>query len=145
MASLDRAYGHRGAAIALGMAAVVGAVHGVLAWQFDHLIATLAVGMAGAIIMVMGGAISARQTLSGAVGVGLAMGLLFFVTRWSGWALMQGGFPGAAGFLGTPPWGWPDWLANAGISDLWAVELTSLLVPALFGCLAGQERRRGAA
>ena len=142
MASLDRAYGVRGAAIALGIAAVVGSVHGVLAAGFDHLGVKLAVGTAGSIVMLMAGATSARQTLTGALAVGLSMGLLFFVTRWSLWALMESGVEGAAAFLSTPPWGWPRYLREAGISDLWTVELGCLWTPALFGCFVGQERRR---
>lgn len=50
-----------------------------------------------------------------------------------------------AAFLATPPWGWPAWLAAAGISGLWVVEALSLLGPALFGCFVGQERRRAPA
>lgn len=145
MASLDRAYGVRGAAIALAMAAVAGCVHGALAAEFDHLWVKLALGTAGAVVMVMGGATSARQTLAGALGVGFAMGFLFFAARWSAWSLMQGGPAGLAAFLGAPPWGWPGYLARAGVSDFWTVEAVSLLIPALFGCFVGQERRRAAA
>lgn len=145
MASLNRAYGIRGAAIALGMAAVAGCVHGVLAATFDHLAAKLALGMAGAVLMVMGGAVSARQSLAGALGVGFAMGLLFFWIRWAAWALMTGGIAATASFAATPPWGWPSWLAASGIGAAWTVEAVSLLIPALFGCLVGQERRHAPA
>lgn len=142
MASLDRAYGIRGAAMALGMAAVVGFVHGVMAAAFDHPWVTVPVGIAGAIIMVMAGLISARRSLAGVLGTGFAMGFLFFVVRWAMWALMRGGGALTAGFLTTPPWGWPAWLASAGVDGLWPVEAALLLGPAIFGCYVGMERGR---
>ena len=140
MASLDRAYGARGALLALGMACVAGGVHGVLANQFDYLAVKIVIGIAGAIVLIMAGAISARQSMASAVVTGLLMGLLFFVCRWVGWSLMEGGINGAVAFLATPPWSWPTFLALAGISGYWTVEAISMLIPALIGCVVGQER-----
>ena len=131
----------RGALLALGMACVAGGVHGVMANQFDFLLVKIVVGIAGAIVLIMAGAISARASMAGAVATGLAMGVLFFLCRWIGWSLMEGGLDGALAFLSTPPWGWPGYLALAGISGFWAVEATSMLIPALIGCIVGQERQ----
>ena len=141
MASLDRAYGMRGAALALGMASIAGGVHGVMASQFDYLAVKIVVGVAGAIVLIMAGAISARASMLSAVATGLAMGVLFFLFRWIGWSLMEDGPSGALAFLTTPPWGWPGYLTQAGISGFWAVEATSMLIPALIGCIVGQERQ----
>lgn len=58
------------------MPAVVGFVHGGLAAEFDLLDVKLALGAAGAVVMVISGGTSARQTLPGALGIGVAMGLL---------------------------------------------------------------------
>ena len=140
MASLDRAYGARGAVIALGMACVAGGVQGVMAWSFDILAVKIAVGLAGAIVLVMAGAISARRSSPGAIGLGLLMGAFFFISRWIGWTLMDGGVSGAAAFVAALPWGWPGYLAAAGISGFWVFEGVSMLAPALFGCIVGQER-----
>lgn len=140
MASLDRAYGHRGALIALGMAVVAGSVQGVLAHEFDNLAAKIALGVANAIVLIMAGAISARRSLAAALGIAVAMAMCVFTARWGGWALMVDGFPGLAAFLGTPPWGWPGYLADRGISPFWTVEAGSMLIPSLIGCYAGYER-----
>ncbi len=140
MPSLDRAYGLRGAAIALGMACVAGGVQGVLAWQFDHLAVKIVVGLSGTLVLIMAGAISARQSLTSALGLGLMMGAGFFLARWIGWALMDGGFGAALDFLATGPPGWPAWLDARGISGFWKFEAVSMFVPALLGCYFGQER-----
>lgn len=137
MPSLDRAYGFKGAIIAIIMAAIAGAVHGVMAATFDVLVAKVAVGLAGSIVRIIAGVVSARKSFWGAAGVGLAMGTVFFVLRWGCWALMVGDL---ASFLATPPWGWPGYLDAAGISAFWRVEAVSMFVPAMIGCLAGQER-----
>ena len=86
MASLDRAYGTRGAAIALAMAAVAGAVHGTFAQTFDVLWVKLLIGLAGSIVLIMAGVISARRSWWGAISLALLMAGTFFVTRWSCWA-----------------------------------------------------------
>lgn len=140
MASLNRAYGMRGAALALGMACVAGGVHGVMAGSFDYLIVKLGVGLAGAIVLIMAGAISARQTMQGAILIGLGMGGLFFASRWICWALVTGGLSTAGDLLTLPPWGWPAFLSAAGISGFWVVEAFSMLIPAMIGCIVGQER-----
>ena len=140
MPSLDRAYGMRGALIALGMAAVAGGVHGVIGWAGDYLLVKIALGMAGALVLIMAGAISARHGLVNALGLGLAMGALYFVARWTGWSLMENGFGHAAEFLTTLPWRWPVLFDARGISGYWIVEAVSMCVPALIGCYTGQER-----
>ena len=87
MASLERAYGVRGAVIALSLAAIAGGVHGVMAASFDYLALKIAVGIAGAVVLIMAGAISARQSVWGAVCIGLSMGAVFFlvkdISKWS--------------------------------------------------------------
>lgn len=140
MASLERAYGVRGAVIALSMAAIAGGVHGVMAASLDHLAVKIGVGIAGAIVLIMAGAISARQSVWSAIAIGLGMGALFFLGRWCGWSLITGGVPEAIRFLGAGPLGWPEFLSAAGISRYWTVEAISMLVPAMIGCLVGQER-----
>lgn len=140
MASLDRAYGYRGAAIALGMAVVAGGVHGVISWQFDFLVVKIGIGLAGALVLIMAGAISARQAMFSALGLGVLMGLFFFLCRWSCWSLMDAGMDGLRSFLTTPPWQWPDYLDARGISGFWIFEAVSMFVPALIGCYVGQER-----
>ncbi len=130
----------RGAAIALGMAGVAGGVHGVMAWNFDILAVKIAVGLAGSIVLIMAGAISARQSMISAVVLGMVMGALFFLARWTGWSLMEGGLPETVRLFSTSPLGWPDYLAAAGISGFWVVEAISMLVPAMIGCIVGQER-----
>ena len=140
MASLDRAYGYRGAFIALGMAVVAGGVQGVLAHEFDYLIVKVVVGLASVLVLIMAGAISARQHLFSALGLGVIMGLCFFLARWGGWSLMESGISGLFGFLLTPPWGWPDYLSDHDISGFWVFEAVSMFAPALIGCYVGQER-----
>ena len=140
MASLDRAYGYRGAMIALGMALVAGGVQGVLAHEFDYLLVKIAVGLASTLVLIMAGAISARLHLSSAMALGVAMGIGFFIVRWSGWSLMDAGMPGLAEFLMTPPWGWLGYLSGKGISGFWIFEAVSMFAPALIGCYVGQER-----
>ena len=140
MPSLERAYGIKGAAIAVSMAVVAGAVHGVMAATFDVLPVKLAIGLAGSIILIIAGVVSARRSLWGALFTGFAMGVCFFLFRWSCWSLMTGGPEGLAGFLAAGPLGWDAWLSAAGISGFWLVEAVSMFVPALVGCIAGQER-----
>lgn len=140
MPSLDRAQGVRGAAIALATALLAGCVHGVLAWQFEALAANIAFGLTGAVMLVIGGAVSARRSLAAALGLGLLMGGAFFLARWTGWALMEGGPAGVAGFIAAGPHGWPRWLGAHGVNAFWPVEAASMFAPALFGCYAGQER-----
>ena len=140
MPSLDRAFGYRGALIALAMAAVAGGVQGVLAWQFDYLVVKIVVGLCGALVLIMAGVISARLSLGAAIGLGLLMGAAFFVARWTGWSLMDGGVAGAADFLARAPLGWPGWLEGRNISSAWIFEAGSMTVTSLFGCYFGHER-----
>lgn len=140
MPSLERAYGIKGAVIAVSMATVAGVVHGVMAATLDVLAVKLAVGLAGSIVLIIAGVVSARRSLWGAIGTGLMMGACFFLMRWMCWSLMTGGIPGFVGFLSAGPLGWPAWLDAAGISTFWLVEAISMFVPAMIGCVAGQER-----
>ncbi len=140
MASLDRAYGYRGAIIAVAMATVAGAVQGTFAQAFDWIAIKVLVGIAGSIVLIMAGVISARQSWWGTISLGLLMGALFFLSRWTCWALMTGGAVEAGTFLTTPPFMWPDYLAAAGISTFWIVEAVSMFVPAMIGCVIGHER-----
>ncbi|MEM7742499.1 MAG: hypothetical protein AAF409_02210 [Pseudomonadota bacterium] len=140
MASLNRAYGARGAAIALALASVVGLVHGTMAASFDYLGVKIGVGVAGAVMMIIAGVVSARRSVLAALATGLAMGCVFFVVRWAAWATIVGGPTELMTFFGTTPWGWPAYLSARGISGFWIVEATSMTIPALVGCIAGQER-----
>lgn len=140
MPSLDRAFGLRGALLALFMAVVAGGVQGVMAHQFDHLIAKILIGVFNALVLIMAGAISARRTLWAAMVLACLMAVLVFMARWGSWSLMDAGWNGLAAFLATPPWGWPDYLAARNISLFWIVEAGSMLIPALIGCYVGHER-----
>lgn len=140
MPSLDRAFGARGAIVALCAALVVGLVHGVLAWQFDHLAAKIAVGTAGAVVLLMAGIVAARRSPGSVLGLALIMGAAFFLARWTGWSVMDGGTVRVAEFIAAAPPGWPGWLAAHGISPLWPVEAASMFAPALYGCYVGQQR-----
>ncbi|MGD1925448.1 MAG: hypothetical protein ACFB03_14870 [Paracoccaceae bacterium] len=140
MASLDRAYGARGALIAVSMAAVAGAVHGTFAHAFDFVATKVLIGVAGSVVLIMAGVISARQSWASTIALGLTMGAVFFLGRWTCWALMEGGVPEAAVFLTTAPWMWPGFLEAAGISGYWIVEAVSMCVPAMIGCVTGHER-----
>ncbi|MEM7060580.1 MAG: hypothetical protein AAF557_23620 [Pseudomonadota bacterium] len=140
MASLDRAYGYRGATIALGMAMIAGGVQGIIAHEFDFLLVKVLVGLASALVLIMAGAISARQQFYSAIGLGLLMGVGFFLTRWGTWSLMDGGAFGALKFFSIPPWGWPAYLDQLGVSGFWIFEAVSMFCPALVGCYVGQER-----
>ena len=126
--------------MALGMALVAGGVQGVIAHQFDFLVVKVLVGFASALVLIMAGAISARQRLKSAIVLGFLMGIGFFVARWSGWSLMENGINGLAVFLTTPPWSWPAYLNQNDISGFWIVEAISMFFPALIGCYVGQER-----
>ena len=127
------------------MAIVSGGVQGVIAWQFDYLAVKVVVGLSCVLVLIMAGAISARRSLAIAIGLGVLMGVSFFLARWVCWSLMDGGFPAAADFLLTGPLGWPGWLGARGISGFWIFEAVSMFVPALFGCYVGQERVEAAA
>ncbi|MEM1297947.1 MAG: hypothetical protein AAGH68_01615 [Pseudomonadota bacterium] len=140
MPSLDRAYGFKGAVIAVSMAVVAGAVHGVMAATFDVLAVKLIVGLAGSIVLIIAGVVSARRSLWGAIATGLLMGSFFFLTRWMCWSVMTGGGEALVGFLSAGPLGWAAWLEAAGITTFWLVEAISMFVPAMIGCVAGQER-----
>lgn len=140
MPSLERAYGIRGAAIALGMATIAGGVQGVLAWQFDYVVIKVVIALAGALVLVMAGAISARRSLNKAMILGCMMAVSFFIARWIGWSLMQGGFPLTLELFTLSPLSWPEWMDAQGVSGFWILEATSMFVPALFGCYVGQER-----
>lgn len=136
MASLDRAYGLRGAAIALGAAALAGLVHGVIASALDLLVLKTLLLAVSIIVLVIAGTVSARRSLATAAIIGLAMALVFFWTRWAGWSVMTD----AARFASEPPWAWPAYLSGAGVTGLWIAEFTATLSAALFGCMAGHER-----
>lgn len=140
MASLDRAYGTRGAIIALAMAAVAGAVHGTFAQVFDLLWVKILIGMAGSIVLMIAGVNSARRSWWGTISLPLLMVVVFFIARWSCWAIMTGGVTELTVFLTTPPPMLPEYLAAVGISLFWIVELLAMCVPAMFGCIAGHER-----
>ncbi len=140
MASLDRAYGTRGAIIALAMAAVAGAVHGTFAQVLDFLWVKILIGVAGSIVLMIAGVNSARRSRWGTISLALLMAVVFFTARWSCWAIMTGGVTELTVFLKTPPPMWPEYLAAAGISLFWIVELVSMCIPTMFGCIAGHER-----
>ena len=140
MASLDRAYGTRGAVTALATAMVAGAVHGTFAQVFDLLWVKILIGMAGSVVLIIAGVNSARRSWWGTLSLALLMVAVFFAARWSCWAVMTGGVTELMVFLRTPPPMWPEYLAAAGVSLVWIVELVSMCVPAIFGCIAGHER-----
>lgn len=141
MASLDRAYGYRGAIIALAMAGTAGVVQGTFAQVFDVLWLKLITGLAAVVVLIMAGAISARRSLISAVGLGVLMGLCFFFCRWLAWGLVRGGMDEAVDMALMTPIGWPAYLAAAGISGFWIAEATSMFVPAIAGCVMGHERK----
>ena len=122
------------------MAAVAGGVHGVLAWQFDYVAAKIFIGLCGALVMIMAGAISARRSLARAAGLGVLMGIAFFLARWTGWSLMEGGPSTTLDFLTQSPLNWYTWLDQRGISGFWILETMSMMTTALFGCYFGHER-----
>lgn len=136
MASLDRAYGIRGAVIALGCAAVAGLVHGVLVASTDWLAIKILLLVAALTVLVIGGTVSARQSIATSFLIALAMALAFFWMRWAGWsAITDGGV-----FPGVPPWGWWGYIATSGVTGLWLGEGAATLSAAIFGCMAGHER-----
>ncbi|MEM7508202.1 MAG: hypothetical protein AAF415_15825 [Pseudomonadota bacterium] len=136
MASLDRAYGLKGAAIALGTAAVAGLVHGVLASALDSILLKVPLLLVSIIVLVIAGTVSARRSLATAALIAVAMALIFFWMRWFGWSAMAD----AARFVTEPPWRWPAYLAAGGVTGLWIAEFTATLSAAIFGCMAGHER-----
>ncbi|MEL6476263.1 MAG: hypothetical protein AAFR17_02975 [Pseudomonadota bacterium] len=136
MASLDRAYGIKGAAIALGAAAVAGAVHGVLVTVTGWLVVKVVLLAVAVAVLVIGGTVSARQSLPAALAIALAMALAFFWARWSTWSVMSDG----GVFLGVPPWGWWGYISTSGVRGLWFGEFAATLSAAVFGCMAGHER-----
>lgn len=136
MASLDRAYGIRGAAIALGAAALGGLVHGVLASQLEWLGPKALLLIISATVLVISGTVSARQSYLAAGLIATAMAVTFFWMRWFGYSLMSD----ASAFAVTAPWDWPAYLSGAGVTLLWVLELGVTFCAALFGCMAGHER-----
>ena len=140
MVSLDSSRRRHGATVALTLGAIAGMVHGVLAWRFDSLAGAIAIGLAGGLVLLIAGVLSARRCRVTALGLGLALGLVFILARWTGWSLMAGGPVMAAEFLASGPAGRPGWLATPGIDIFWTVEAASMFVPALVGCYVGQER-----
>ena len=74
MPSLERAYGIRGAVIAVSMATVAGVVHGVMAATFGILAVKLAVGLAGSIVLIIAGVVSARRRTNRGVSSRLGRG-----------------------------------------------------------------------
>ena len=111
-----------------------------MAATLNVLVVKLAVGLAGSIVMIIAGVVSARRSFWASVGTGLAMGCCFFLFRWGCWTMMTGGVDGLTSFLSAGPLGWANWFHQAGISDFWLVEAVSMFVPAMIGCVAGQER-----
>ncbi|MEM8699375.1 MAG: hypothetical protein AAGF44_09400 [Pseudomonadota bacterium] len=136
MASLDRAYGIKGAAIALGTALVAGAVHGVLVTVTGWLAVKVLLLVVAVAVLVIGGTVSARQSLAAALGIGLAMALTFFWARWSAWSVMSD----HGVFATLPPWEWWDYISTSGVQGLWFGEFSSTLTASIFGCMAGHER-----
>lgn len=136
MASLDRAYGLRGALIAVTIAAVAGLIHGVLASQLSWLGVKALLLVVSCIVLVIAGTVSARRSFTAACLVAMAMTVVFFLCRWAIWAVMIQE-PAA---LIAPPWEWPGGFADRGVTWLWIVEFTVTFAAAGFGCYAGHER-----
>ncbi|MEM8842962.1 MAG: hypothetical protein AAGD47_14440 [Pseudomonadota bacterium] len=136
MASLDRAYGLRGALTALAISAISGLVHGVLASQLTWLGIKALLLVVSCVALVIAGTVSARRSPAAAWGIALAMTLVFFLCRWAIWAVMVQATP----VLASPPWDWPGLFARHGVSWLWIVELTATGAAAGLGCYAGHER-----
>lgn len=140
MASLDRAYGLRGAILALGLAAAGGAIHGTLAGTEPGLIAKLGLALASLVVVLVAGVASARRSLGAALGIAALILAAFLVCRWGCWCLMVADWPGLARLAALPPGGWPGALAGLGAGALAVVETTAVATAALVGCLTGQER-----
>ncbi|MEM7670176.1 MAG: hypothetical protein AAF317_13730 [Pseudomonadota bacterium] len=136
MASLDRAYGIRGAVIAIGVAGVAGLIHGTLASQVVWLAPKIALLVMSVAAIVIGGTVSARQGYATAMLIAVTMSIAFFCFRWTGFSIMAD----AGTFLTIAPWNWPDYIATTGVSWLWTIETGLISFAALLGCLAGHER-----
>ncbi|MBY8974649.1 hypothetical protein KHP62_02450 [Rhodobacteraceae bacterium NNCM2] len=136
MASLDRAYGLRGATIAVGIALIAGLVQGVLASQLEWLLPKALLLLASCIVLVMAGTVSARQSVASTGLIAALMTLGFFLCRWTVWSVMTGAGP----MLAEPPWQWPAYFADHGVTLLWIAEFLATLGAATFGCFAGHER-----
>ena len=136
MASLDRAYGLRGAVTAFGAAAVAGAVHGVLVAMTGWIAVKGLLLLIAMAVLVIGGTVSARQSLPSALIIAAAMAFLFFLCRWSAWSVISDG----GAFLNQPPWAWWGYISASGVKLLWFGEVSATLAAAVFGCLAGHER-----
>lgn len=141
VASLDRAFGLRGALISVGFAAGAGAIHGILVAGEPVLIARLGLALASFVVLVLAGVASARRGRRAAIGCAGVMLAAFLLARWGFWALMLGGAPALADLAATPPWGWPGALAALGAGGLGLVELAAMATAALMGCLLGHERQ----
>ncbi len=145
MATTNRAYGMRGAAIALGITAIAAATQGVLTAVTGVIALEILCAVVMAIALVIAGATSARQTWPGAAALAVFMGVLFFWLRWTLWSFMSGGAEAALAFALTPPWLWypaMDTLSATGAitgNTLWIMEGATMLAAAATGCLLGYE------
>ena len=136
MASIERAYGLRGVAVALGAAALAGLVHGVLASRTGWFAASAGLVIVSGIVLLMGGLVSARRRAVTAFVIAALMVLVFFWWRWFGWSVMTDG----GQFALTAPGGWPAYLAAAGAAARAGIELIAAASAAAFGCWVGHER-----
>lgn len=136
MASLDRAYGVKGALIAGATAAVAGLVHGVLVAVTGWLAIKVLLLAAAAAMLVIGGTVSARQHTASMTAMAMAMVALFFWWRWLGWSAIND----AGVFLGLGPGGWLAYIRGSGVFWLWLPEFSITASAAAFGCYAGFER-----
>ena len=147
MATTIRAYGLRGAIIALSVTVVAAAVQGILTALTTVLVLEILLAMVVAVALAMAGATSARRSRAGALAMALAMAVLFFWLRWTLWHAMSFGADAAAGFALTPPWAWPaamDALVARGALSghlLWIMESAAVLASAAAGTLIGHEPR----
>lgn len=136
MASLDRAYGIKGAVIALGVAGIAGLIHGTLASQVVWLLPKIGLLLVSVTAMIIGGTVSARQSYATAALIAAAMVVVFFWLRWFGFSVMTDG----GGFATVLPWHWPAYITATGVSWLWTVETGAVMAATILGCMAGHER-----